>query len=133
MVAGRDFNDLDRRGSEPVIIVSQSLARRMFPNQDAVNRHLTWTDPVMKFIGITPQPRRIVGVVADVDDENVVPGAAVTVYQAFGQELTWAACSFTCTAILTRWSHRFSASSAGCRRSSRWNAPRLLKIFGRKC
>ena len=86
MIAGRDFNDLDRRGAEPVVIVSQSLARRMFPGQDAVNRHLLWTDPITRFIGISPQPRRIVGVAADVDDEHVVPGPAVTVYQPFGQE-----------------------------------------------
>jgi predicted permease len=90
MIAGRDFNDLDRHGSEPVVIVSQSLARRMFPNQDAVNRHLMWTDPIMKFIDMSPQPRRIVGVVADVDDQNVVPGAAVNVYHPFGQEQLWA-------------------------------------------
>lgn len=89
MIAGRDFNDLDRRGAEPVVIVSQSLAQRMFPNQDAVNRHLMWTDPIMKFIDVSPQPRRIVGVVADVDDENVVPGPALTVYHPFGQEQVW--------------------------------------------
>ena len=89
VIAGRDFNNLDRRGSEPVVIVSQSLAQRMFPNQDAVNRHLMWTDQVMKFIDVSPQPRRIVGVVADVDDENVVPGPALTVYQPFGQEQIW--------------------------------------------
>jgi hypothetical protein len=59
----------------------------MFPNQDAVNRQLTWTDPVMQFIGVSPTPRRIVGVVADIDDENVVPGPAVTVYHPFEQEM----------------------------------------------
>jgi predicted permease len=89
VIAGRDFNDLDRRGSEKVAIVSQSLAQRMFPNQDAVNRHVMWTDPVMKFIPISAEPRRIVGVVADVDDENVAPGPAFTVYQPFGQEMIW--------------------------------------------
>jgi len=89
VIAGRDFNDLDRRGSEKVVMVSQSLAQRMFPNQDAVNRHIMWTDPVMKFIPISTEPRRIVGVVADVDDENVVPGPAFTVYQPFGQEAIW--------------------------------------------
>ena len=83
LVAGRDFTDDDRRGSEPVTIVSESVARRLFggatgreqggpadpigatgterervevarrgaggpadPIKDAVNRHLTWTDPV---------------------------------------------------------------------------------------
>jgi putative ABC transport system permease protein len=90
IIAGRDFNDLDRRGAERVVVVSQSLAQRMFPNQDAVNRHLMWTDPVMKFIDVSMEPRRIIGVVADVDDENVVPGPAFTVYQPFAQEQTWA-------------------------------------------
>ena len=87
LIAGRDFNDADRRDSEKVVIVSQSLAQRMFPNQDAVNRHVTWTDPVMKFIDVSPEPRRIVGVVADVDDENVVPGPAVTIYHPLDQEI----------------------------------------------
>ena len=68
-----------------MVIVSQSVAQRMFPNQDAVNRHMMWTDPVMKFIDISPAPRRIIGVAADVDDENVVPGPALTVYHPFGQ------------------------------------------------
>jgi putative ABC transport system permease protein len=89
MVAGRDFNDNDRRDSEPVVIVSQSLAQRMFPNQDAVNRHMMWTDPVMKFIDISPEPRRIVGVAADVDDEHVVPGPALSVYHPFDQQEIW--------------------------------------------
>ena len=72
-----------------MVIVSQSLAQRMFPNQDAVNRHMMWTDPVMKFIDVSPAPRRIVGVAADIDDENVVPGPAMTVYHPFGQEQLW--------------------------------------------
>ena len=66
------------RDGEKVVIVSQSLAQRMFPSQDAVNRRLMWTDPVMKFIGVSTGPRRIVGVAADIDDENVVPGPAMT-------------------------------------------------------
>jgi predicted permease len=86
LIAGRDFNDLDRRGAEPVVIVSQSLASRMFPKGEAVNQHLMWTDPVMKFIDVGTQARRIVGIVADLDDENVIPGPAMSVYQPFGQE-----------------------------------------------
>src|SRR5438067_11378283 len=80
ILAGRDFTDEDRRGREPVTIVSQSVAQRLFTNGDAVNRHLTWTDPVFSIYG-KPVPSRIVGVVADVDDENVVPGPALTIYQ----------------------------------------------------
>jgi putative ABC transport system permease protein len=86
LLAGRDFNDNDRKGSELVVIVSQSLAKRMFPNQDAVNRHLFWTDPVMKFVAISGKPRRIVGVAADLDDEHVVPGAVYNIYGPFSQE-----------------------------------------------
>jgi predicted permease len=85
LVAGRDFDDNDRRGGEPVVIVSQSVAQRMFPGQDPINRHIMWTDPVMQFIFVSTGPRRIVGVAADVDDEHVVPGAALTVYHPFGQ------------------------------------------------
>jgi ABC-type antimicrobial peptide transport system permease subunit len=46
-----------------------------------------WTDPVMKFINVNTDGRRIVGIVADVDDENVVPGPAMTVYHPFEQEI----------------------------------------------
>lgn len=90
IIAGRDFTNADQRGGEPVVIVSQSLAGRMFPNQDAVNRHMMWTDPVIKFIDISPAPRRIVGVAADIDDEHVVPGPTVTVYHPLTQQESWA-------------------------------------------
>jgi predicted permease len=89
LIAGRDFDERDGGKAEPVVIVSQSLARRMFPTQDAVNRHIMWTDPVMKFIDVSTGPRRIIGVAADVDDENVVPGPALTVYHPFEQQQIW--------------------------------------------
>jgi predicted permease len=89
LIAGRDFNDADRRGGEPVVIVSQSVAQRMFSTQETINRHVMWTDPVMKFIDVSTGPRRIIGVVADVDDENVVPGPAMTVYHPFEQQELW--------------------------------------------
>ena len=85
IVEGRDFNDDDRRGGESVVIISQSVAQRMFPGQDPLNRHIMWTDPVMDFISMSKGPRRIVGVAADVDDEHVVPAAALTIYHPFGQ------------------------------------------------
>jgi predicted permease len=90
IIAGRDFNDSDKQSGEQVVIVSQSLAQRMFPNQDALNHHLKWTDPVMKFIEVGTAPRRIVGITADVDDENVAPGPSMAVYHPFSQEQLWA-------------------------------------------
>jgi putative ABC transport system permease protein len=82
---GRDFTEGDRMGAEPVVIVSESFAQQLFPGQDAVNRHIMWTDPLIKYAGISPEPRRIVGVLADVDDANIIPQPNLTVYQPFGQ------------------------------------------------
>src|SRR4029077_21189274 len=87
MIAGRDFNDGDRADGERVVIISESVAKRMFPGMDAVNRHLMWTDPVTKFIGVSNDPRRIVGIAADIDDENLVPEPAMTVYHPADQEM----------------------------------------------
>src|SRR5882724_2261745 len=92
ILAGRDFNALDDQNAEPVAIVSQALAQRMFPNQDAVNRHVYWTDPVLQFMdGTAAQkarfvaPRRIIGVTADVDDAHVVPEPTLTIYSSIDE------------------------------------------------
>ena len=80
-IAGRDFTDDDTRGRELVVIVSQSVAQRLFAGGDALDRLVWWTDPLFG----APAPRRIVGIVADVDDERIVPGPAPTVYHPFAQ------------------------------------------------
>ncbi len=81
LIAGRDFGDEDRIDTEPVSIVSESVAQRLFANGNAVNGHMWWTDP---YFG-KPVPRRIVGVVADVDDENVIGRPAMTIYMPVTQ------------------------------------------------
>jgi putative ABC transport system permease protein len=40
----------------------------------------------IKFVGISPEPRRIIGVVPDLDDENIIPSPAMTVYQPTDQD-----------------------------------------------
>jgi predicted permease len=75
LLAGRDFTDADQTSDEQVVVVSESVARRLFPSGEALNHKLWWTEQ-----RLGPTPRRIVGVVADVDDENVVPGPASTIY-----------------------------------------------------
>jgi putative ABC transport system permease protein len=87
ILAGRDFLETDHAKAEPVVIISQSVARRMFPSGDALNRKLMWTDPVMKFIDVDSGGRRIVGIAADIDDENIVPGAALSVYHPLEQQI----------------------------------------------
>ena len=81
IVAGRDFTDADGPDAESIAIVSQSVAQRLFPRGEAVNRHL-WFD---KRGGMGSTPRRIVGVVADVDDENIVQVPTMTVYLPWRQ------------------------------------------------
>jgi ABC-type antimicrobial peptide transport system permease subunit len=82
IIAGRDFTDDDGRNVDDLVIVSQSLAQRMFPTVEAaVNGGFIWTDSnFLKFGGVSAKPRRIVGVAADVDDTNIVPGPTMTVY-----------------------------------------------------
>jgi hypothetical protein len=81
LLAGREFTSDDRGDSEPVSIVSQSVAQRLFANGEALNRHMWWTDP---YFG-KPVPRRIVGIVANVDDESVVQRPTLTVYMPVDQ------------------------------------------------
>ena len=86
IVAGRDFNELDTNAKEPVAIISETLAQRMFPNQDPLNRHVYWTDPVLQFVpGIPTAPHRIIGVTADIDDLHIVPEPTLTIYSTFEQ------------------------------------------------
>jgi predicted permease len=82
LLAGRDFTADDRADTEAVVIVSQYLAQRLFPNGDALNRKMWWIDP---YFGSKPVPRRIVGVVADVDDERIRRAPAMAVYHPLRQ------------------------------------------------
>jgi putative ABC transport system permease protein len=82
IIAGRDFTDDDGRSVDDLVIVSQSLAQRMFPTVDAaINGGFIWTDSnFLKFGSVSAKPRRIVGVAADIDDAHIVPGPTMTVY-----------------------------------------------------
>jgi putative ABC transport system permease protein len=86
---GRDFNDNDKDGSDRVVIITQSLANMLYPGKDAVNHKLWWSDGVMKFIGVSMEPRRIIAVVPDFDDENIIPSPAMTIYEPLAQEPGW--------------------------------------------
>ena len=83
---GRDFNDNDRTGSERVVIISEALAKQLFPGQDPLNHKLHWTDPLLAFSHMSPEPRRIVGVVPEFDDTGLIPEPTMTVYQPSDQD-----------------------------------------------
>jgi ABC-type antimicrobial peptide transport system permease subunit len=57
---GRTFDDRDRAGSQPVVVVNESFARTYFGRTDVIGRTIALA-PAMK-----DGPREIVGVVADV-------------------------------------------------------------------
>ena len=78
IVAGRDFTDSDRTSKDLVAIVNQSVAQRLFPNGDALNRRLTPTNLGTNLGSFGTG--RIVGIVADVDEDNVVQEPSMIVY-----------------------------------------------------
>jgi predicted permease len=80
ILLGRDFTDEDRSDTELVAMVSQSVAQRVFANGNAINRKVRFARG--------GKPRRIVGIVADVDDENVVQEPTMTVYYPLRQMTT---------------------------------------------
>jgi predicted permease len=87
LLAGRDFTLDDRSDGEKVVIITQSIARELFPGREALNRKMFWTDPILQFVGVSSEPRRIVGVVLDIDDEHIIPGPTMAVYQPFEQQM----------------------------------------------
>ena len=87
VIAGRDFTPDDRSDAEKVVIISESIAKALFAGRDALNRKMFWTDPILQFVGVSAEPRRIVGVVPDIDDEHIVPTPTMTVYQPFEQQV----------------------------------------------
>ncbi len=62
LLRGRDFNDADVAGRPGAILISQSMARQFWPNEDPIGKRLT-----MYFFPDTT--REVVGVVADVKDD----------------------------------------------------------------
>ena len=72
---GRDLADSDRADSEPVVVVSESLARTLYPGQNAVGR--------MAQNGRTDL--RIVGVVADIRQTSLETGGALHFYLPYTQ------------------------------------------------
>ena len=69
IIKGRDFDDRDRHGSTPVVIITETLARQFFPNEDPIGKRIK---PGINTIeGETSPMRDIIGVAADVRNRGL--------------------------------------------------------------
>ncbi len=68
ILAGRNFADTDNDGSEPVAILNQALAKRLFGDDDPLGRRVTWTGQVLSAIGMTERWRTVIGITGDTRD-----------------------------------------------------------------
>lgn len=80
LLAGRDFEWSDRDGSLPVVIVSETLARRYWPDGDAVGHRIKRRTYDSPFPWMT-----VVGVVADVRDDGLAEEIGATLYMPVAQ------------------------------------------------
>ena len=87
LIAGRSFDDHDTAAGEPVVLISQTLARRYWTIADAVGRMLVVDDS-----DVTRQAR-IVGVVGDVKhyglDAEVTPDVYAPIPQVPDATVQW--------------------------------------------
>jgi len=64
LLRGRNFNDADAAGRPAAILISESMAKRFWPNENPIGKHLTMTF-------FPDAAREIVGVVGDVKDDGL--------------------------------------------------------------
>lgn len=80
LLQGRDLSDADRAGSQPVILVSEAFAKRFWPRDNPLGKHVTLT--------FSPGPSsEVVGVVGDVKIRGLADTRAIgMVYEAMNQK-----------------------------------------------
>lgn len=80
VLAGREFTPDDREGAPPAVIVSRTLARRFFGDEDPIGRRLRLVNP-----DYSSDWRAIVGVVGDIRYQGLDDGNQAAVYTPFAQ------------------------------------------------
>jgi len=82
LVRGRDFNDTDVAGRTATILISESLRKQFWPEEDPIGKHITLTFAP----GLA---REVVGVVGDVKSDGLdQTRSPATLYVPFGQLTT---------------------------------------------
>ncbi len=80
LVRGRFFTAADNMKGTPAMIVNQSMARRYWPNEDAVGKRVTFEDHPKEQDWMT-----IVGIVGDVKDKPESPSAEMALWWPIAQ------------------------------------------------
>ena len=86
VLSGRFFDDRDSPDGDKVAVISESLAKRHFGGRDPVGQRIAWSGEILRFIGVSDEWRRIVGVVTDVRDYGPSQEAADIVFQPIAQQ-----------------------------------------------
>ncbi len=68
LIAGRNFTADELANKQPVLVINQSLAKRLWPNEDAVGQHLR---SVPSKADTPPVVSTVIGVVADTHQESL--------------------------------------------------------------
>jgi putative ABC transport system permease protein len=76
-VQGRLFTDADKDGSLEVVILSESMAKQFWPNENPIGKRLLW--------GKSGNPKTIVGIVTDLRDLAVDTPPVPTMFRPFAQ------------------------------------------------
>ena len=69
IIKGRDFEDRDKHGSTPVIIITETFARQYFPNEDPLGKRIK--PGISTFEDDKSEMREIIGVVGDVRNRTL--------------------------------------------------------------
>ena len=80
LLRGRLFNESDSSSSPSIALISQALAKRYFPNEDPVGRHLAFGFPINGVVS-----REIVGIVGDIHDVSLGKDPGPMLYVPFAQ------------------------------------------------
>lgn len=90
VLGGRGFQTTDTEDGAPVAILNESLAKRLFGDEDPIGRQVAWTGDVLQFIGMSGRWQTVVGIVNDTRDLGPNEPAPLVMFQPLAQnELGW--------------------------------------------